>query len=779
MKLFRHENWVGLIGVGGLIAASAATAFAFESGPIYMWRMASPLFLAIPILGITWLAGVYKIAGIRWMVPRRGWIVFALGLACVLAYVLSNNTLAAWGSVVFIFAFFLLFDDMIIGSITKPHFIFRWVSHIAFALLCGAIICLIAEMESHFADEEFFAAVQAILLAVYWLSMRGIWSFMRRLVSSIHWSDSKGIAINVRWVAVATVAVLVLFMAFAIHGYQTSFYPVDAPFYPGISSESPFLCGSVPADPQSYPGDQTFTRLLALVEANPSKGSPEYGMLALATGKPEWKQSFHDTFLEEARQALFTGPSGSVKSVQHEAALRAYYYSKVRAAFPQLFTSAEEDAIHSWFAVINRRTFTLEPVDFLYALAFSKWPQGPYENQENGAGLLALLESAGLANPAMSSRNQAYLHANPRGWQERFRVTDDAAVYQPDWIENAFFQSLYTGTAPSTTLHLSFEWLLLQALPDGAPLQYNHIGSADMDGIAFLGAELTKDSHFLWAAGRAIDYLENRQGYAYAQPGLEKASDLTGTSPIEGSCLLYGDSGLPNRVGPLAPDKIVLRDGWQAGSSYALLNLRFTGWHRYKATNTLTMLYKDEPLVVENTSGKTFSWLPVGRSLFRDKRIPRENLNGLVVGRTGMSAVMYTLTSIGGAWSQDPPYYADVVSFDPAISTSVTEIKGWRGWSQRRTVSLHAGELMVADDASGPAGSPAAVIWHFASGSTISGTHVVFRNGAHPAEADISLGTGETIRSFLEETGLRVEIRSRGQLQTSITFHLGDPVEAP
>jgi len=30
-----------------------------------------------------------------------------------------------------------------------------------------------------------------------------------------------------------------------------------------------------------------------------------------------------------------------------------------------------------------------------------KWPKGPYENQENGAGLLAMLEAEGLANPAL------------------------------------------------------------------------------------------------------------------------------------------------------------------------------------------------------------------------------------------------------------------------------------------------------------------------------------------------------------------------------------------
>jgi len=92
-----------------------------------------------------------------------------------------------------------------------------------------------------------------------------------------------------------------------------------------------------------------------------------------------------------------------------------------------------------------------------------KWPKGLHENQENDAGL-----------PALSPANRAYLARNRRGWTARFRVTDDALVYQPEWIDNAYFQSLYAGEPLSTNARLSFEWLLLQALPDGAPLRYNN-----------------------------------------------------------------------------------------------------------------------------------------------------------------------------------------------------------------------------------------------------------------------------------------------------------------
>ena len=43
----------------------------------------------------------------------------------------------------------------------------------------------------------------------------------------------------------------------------------------------------------------------------------------------------------------------------------------------------------------------------------------------------------------------------------------------------------------------------------------------------------------------------------------------------------------------------------------------------YKATNAITLLYQGTPLVIGSMTGESFGWLPKGRSLFRDKRIPR------------------------------------------------------------------------------------------------------------------------------------------------------------
>ncbi|MEM3658458.1 MAG: hypothetical protein QXQ66_08630, partial [Candidatus Hadarchaeum sp.] len=210
-----------------------------------------------------------------------------------------------------------------------------------------------------------------------------------------------------------------LFLAFGglngtVWAYRHSFYPPVAPTYPGISEESPFLCGQVPPDPQTYDGRDVFYRILARVEANPRKGPPEYGMLALGTGERRWAEAFWESLLKEVAEGRYTGPAHSVKSVQFEAALRAYYFPRVRGLFPDLFSDEEVTRIKAWFAAINRRALTVEWVDLMYALAFSKWPKGPYENQENGAGLLALLEAEGLADLDLSAANRAYLARNRR-----------------------------------------------------------------------------------------------------------------------------------------------------------------------------------------------------------------------------------------------------------------------------------------------------------------------------------------------------------------------------
>lgn len=665
--------------------------------------------------------------------PWSGMLAAGVGGGAGLIYALSRATWAAWMVLAALYLLLLGLDTVLASG---WGILWRWGARGMLALAGGAVPVSIAQIESHFADEEFFVALQALVLSLFWvllLAVRGLLAWQEPT------SARQGLRLDRRWSALVLILAALSGLGVTMRAYQHSFYPPQAPLYEAISSESPFLCGKASPDSQTFDGVDVFRRLMARVETNPYKGPPEYGMLALGSGEQRWAHAFRESLLSEATGGRFTGPAHSVKSVQYEAALRAYYLPLVHTAFPDLFSDEDLALLREWFAAINRRALTVEWVDWMYALAFAKWPEGPYENQENGAGLLALLESGSLAAPDLSPANRDYLNRNRRGWMARFRNTDDAFVYQMEWINNAYFQSLYIGEAPENNVRLSFEWLLLQALPDGAPLRYNHPAYSSLANIAYLGACLLKDPRYVWLAGRALTDVEAQGRHLFAQPGVEQPISLTGRSPTQGSCLLYGDSGLPNQAGPLAPDKIVFRDGWSEDAAYLLLNLRFTGWHRYKATNTITLVYQNGPLAAEALDGEAFTWLPIGRSIFRDKRVPRENLNGLLIERSGMSAVLYVLTGVGGLWAQDPPYYAEVVAFETGdeLDWSHTRLMDWRGWQQHdRWVYFYhdGGPIVVVDEAEGPPGGQAALAWHLIGEGAVEGRRIRLRSGDDPAE---------------------------------------------
>ena len=620
--------------------------------------------------------------------------------------------------------------------------------------------------------------LSALWIAVSWTS--------HSLLQSKACAKRRGFSVNSRWLAGVLLLVTIGGLYFTGRAYQASFYTEQAPSYQDISAQAPFVCGQEAGDSRTFDGETVFRRLLDRVIANPQKGASEYGMLALSTGDEKWAQVFRDRLLNEAHEKRFAAPAQSMKSIQYDAALRAYYYPRVRAAFPGLFSDADLATLQDWFAAVNRRALTTEWVDWLYGLAFAKRPEGPYENQEIGAGLLALLENSGLAAPSLSAANQDYLERNQRGWTAHFRNTDDAYTYQIVWLNNAYFQSLYTGQVPVDRVRRSLDWLLYQALPDGAPLRYNHPDYYSLAGIAYAGATLLNDPRYLWLAGRAVEDAERNGRAIFAQPGVEKPIALTGTAPAQGSCLLYGDSGLPNRAGPLAPDKIVFRDGWGDDASYLLLNLRFSGWHRYKATNTVTLLYKGGQLSGDTLSGNAFTWLPEGRSLFRDKRIPRENLNGLLVPRTGLGAVLYDLTGIGGGWAQDPPQYAEVLAFEPGadLDRSHTRLQGWRGWQHDRWVSFYhsEGPIVVADQAIGPGRGGALLTWQLdAIGDVVDG-RLQLRGGADPAEVvflSIAPTEEDTLANAWQTNGQRASYVVRdGQARTVTVFLFGPWVGA-
>jgi len=713
---------VRLLGAA-LLPTLVLTGIRGLSGANFEWAIFLQIWLFVFV--VLYLAPICqpKAAGrelIQFHPASIGLILIAPGLGIL--YWLTENTLIAWLLLACMYALVLGWVTTLGSNIPLWR---RLLLEGAFTLATALLPTLIVQIETRFSSEEYFVALETAILMIIWLALRGMFALSKRRNSTT--LAVSGWQIQRRWIILGLILGSLGFNILAMRSYQSSFFPPTVPGFSGITAESPFICGETQVSQDTYQGRDIYIQLLDQVEHNPTKHAPELGFLALGTGDQEWAVLFRDSILGEAQSGLFTEPTGSVKYGQYLASQRVYFYPRVRDNFPGLFTPSQEQIIQDWFAAINRRTFTVEWVDWLYALAFRYWPHGPYENQENGAGLLSLLESSDLAAPELSSKNQQYLANNNRGWLTNFSVTDDAAVYQPEWIENAWFQSLYTEEINTSNQQLSFDWLMLLALPDGSPLRYNHPGYVEYANSAYWGANLLNDPTLMWLAGRALEILEKSQANLTGQAGVEQQLSITGTSPKVGSCLVYGNSGLPTQKGPLAPDKLVFRSGWEPDDIYLLLNLRFTGWHRYKATNAVVQIYQNEPLVVENYAGNSFDWLPIGRSLFRDKRIPRENLNGLVIGKIGLAKVLYQLTGFGGPWAQDPPYYAEVTRFDtnPGFDISTTLIENWHGWQHQRTIYFYPeGIVAVFDNAQGPKDHPAAFIWHLVGDAIPEGNRI-------------------------------------------------------
>lgn len=624
-------------------------------------------------------------------------------------YFLLHTTWAAWLVVVGVYVLSLAISRVML---TGLHGVRKAAILLLLAVFQGVVLVGAAELEGRFSNEEFYSGAEAVVLAVQWLLVA---LAQERLEVPVPAFRSVLVPVQRQTLAVVLILAGILGLPTLVSQYQHSFYTVDVPQYQDISEQSPFLCGNAPPGTQKVSAVENARLLAELVSKNPNKGAPEYGLLALLDNDPQSAQQFKVALLKEAAAGNYTGPAGSVKYGQYQAALRIYYYIRVRQAFSGLFAPTEAEALQEWFAAINRRALTVEPVDWMYALAFSKNPQGPYANQDIGPGLLALLESSQLSDPALSDRNRAYLEAEPRGWASAFRNTDDSIAYQQAWDANAWLQSRYNPAFSSENRRMAFDWLLRLALPDGSLFNINPYSGFSMASAAHLGASLLEEPDLLWLEGRALEWLVTHGGSETASIGDDLPVQGDAPTPGIGSCLLYGSSGLPDQPGPLAPDKIVLRDGWEDDSQYVLLNLRFTGWHRYKATNSISLIYRNAPLAMETTAGREYGWLPIGRQQFRDKRIPRENLNSLSVPVQGFQSVDRLLAGLRSRWAQDPPYYATVSRFEtgPAGDTSVTRIRGWHGWDYIRTIQLFPrGPILIHDRATGPQSQQASLFWH-------------------------------------------------------------------
>jgi hypothetical protein len=339
-------SWPAMLQRLGVILVVLLVARWASSHP-RRWRPVAGASLFVAVVG--------SLLGLRWVNTRLAWLGVAGSFT--LAAVLESAFYAA--------------ARRSKGRLSLLAYV---ISLLALAALAGGTPVLLAQVESRFGEEEFFAAVNVLLAVLFALLLLLVHVLVRRLERSAVFQPRELNPLR------GTLLLVLIGGGLGVWGataYRASFYSPDSPAFAGVSAETPFACANLAPEAGSPDGEAVFQRILAAVEANPHKGAPEYGMLALTRGDSRWADAFRRVLLEEAAARHYTEPANSVKYGQREAALRVYYFVRVRDAFPDLFSASDLERIDAWLAAVNRRALTVEWVDLLYGLAFSVWPEGP------------------------------------------------------------------------------------------------------------------------------------------------------------------------------------------------------------------------------------------------------------------------------------------------------------------------------------------------------------------------------------------------------------------
>jgi hypothetical protein len=121
-------------------------------------------------------------------------------------------------------------------------------------------------------------------------------------------------------------------------------------------------------------------------------------------------------------------------------------------------------------------------------------------------------------------------------------------------------------------------------------------------------------------------------------------------------------------------------------------------------------------------SAQQWAILPAGRSLVRDKRIPREAVNGLTISDRGMTRLVKAFTGLGSLWSQDPPQYAEVYHLDFGTERDSVKLRmPWDGtiWDREISLDHRRRELTVIDRVDSPWKRPFLLNWHIVNAKVL------------------------------------------------------------
>jgi len=444
-----------------------------------------------------------------------------------------------------------------------------------------------------------------------------------------------------------------------------------------------------------------------------------------------------------------------MKITQTWAAERGIVYLDMVRSYPGLFSEEQRVIIQEWFQALTRRAFTLEWSDFYYMLAFKKPPTAPYRNQENGVGALAVYaEIIEEYDPGLAKKAREYVMKNALLWKSNFRNTDDSTSYQALWIYNAWNAGrlMFPETLKNSYSKQSFEWLMKQWPPNGGPLGYNPDACTIIPDIFLLGAKLHSSPEFRWIGEKSFNFAKKNGIELHGlRPGLQFLNEeIPAIEPTVDSTFIDAPGNLVQFPSENRPDKIVFRSGWKDDSLYALLNLRYDGFHGYKATNSIVSLHYGVPFIVEDLVKLTRNWLPKGRARVRDDNIERQRLNGFYIKEPLLFRFLNKIDVLRTRWFQTLPRHTQTNKFynSTIYDYSRTDIVNWSGWRNYRTCLLVGDAYFAVFDFNmGNSAKQHSIIWHV--------------RGHYNSENDILTQNNYKLQtSFLFDDNSSINIRS-------------------
>jgi len=480
------------------------------------------------------------------------------------------------------------------------------------------------------------------------------------------------------------------------------------------------------------------SEIIPYIKSYAEEGVIKNGLLYLITNDSIYGESFKKQLINEMNSSKLIDQTLTHKGGQYLMGMKAFYFNEVSNFNPHLFSNKEKEFIQKQFENSVNQIFQPILIDYVYSKVFGKKLDGVYYNQEIGLGSLSIISKV-IRNDTQIKQIREYVLENANGWSTNFRNVDDSEFYHHLWLNNAYlmyysFPEMFNNRR---NINMSFDWLLAIYPPKGYPPMINSYSpTAYLDSI-IIGEKLTKNPSYRWLLLETIERfkeeLDRNEQIESAKffLGTRYIMELEGKSAITpnyGSCLIFGKTGSVNNPSGLSIDKIALRDGWGDDSLFILLNLRYTGWHRYKSTNSIIQVVYNEPIIVEDIISKKDYWLPKGRWIYRDKKIDRERLNGALIKKRGIDLFIHNLFGFESEWNQNLPHLSELIFFKSSaeVDESRTKIQ-YANWNHTRDIKLFKKKFILVFDylESNNLNNKNGISWHLRNIKKIDKMHLV------------------------------------------------------